>query len=212
MADIETVYIIDDDASIRYALDSLFRSAHLRTKAFESPREFLDGRPEKLEGCMVLDVRMPDGTGLEFQEKMAEVDIKLPIVFLTGHGNIQMSVRGMKAGAVDFLTKPFRDQELLDAVEQAMKRDRERRAFDDEHLKLNSRFTSLTRRELEVMRGVTAGKMNKQIAGNLGLSEITVKLYRRSAMQKMGAKSLAELVLMSARIKESGASALRAVA
>jgi FixJ family two-component response regulator len=201
MAAVETVYIIDDDASMREALDSLFRSARLRTSAYASPREFLNSRPNQLAGCLVLDVRMPDGSGLEFQDKLSEYDISLPIIFLTGHGDVRTSVRGMKAGAVDFLTKPFHDQELLDVVEHAFKLDRQRRLFDEERLSLKARFKSLTQREHEVMTGVTAGRMNKQVAGDLGLSVVTVKLYRRSAMQKMGAKTLADLVLMSSKIK-----------
>jgi FixJ family two-component response regulator len=150
---------------------------------------------------MVLDVQMPDGSGLEFQERLNDYGIHLPIVFLTGYGDIPTSVRGMKAGAVDFLTKPFNDQELLDAVEDAFNIDRKKRKIEEERSALKSRFDALTRREHEVMKGVTAGRMNKQVAGDLGLSEITVKLYRKSAMQKMGARTLAELVLMSAKIK-----------
>jgi FixJ family two-component response regulator len=207
MAAAETVYIIDDDASMREALNSLFRAAHLRTSVHASPREFLDARPSRLAGCLVLDINMPDGSGLEFQNKLSEYDVSLPTIFLTGHGDVRTSVRGMKAGAVDFLTKPFHDQELLDAVEQAFKIDRQRRLYDEERDGLKARFESLTRRELEVMMGVTAGKMNKQVAGDLGLSVITIKLYRRSAMQKMGAKTLADLVLISSKVKaDSGRS------
>jgi FixJ family two-component response regulator len=201
MATAETVYIIDDDESMRFALDSLFRSVHLNARVYASPQEFLSERPERLAGCMVLDVQMPDGSGLEFQERLNDYGIHLPIVFLTGYGDIPTSVRGMKAGAVDFLTKPFNDQELLDAVEDAFNIDRKKRKIEEERSALKSRFDALTRREHEVMKGVTAGRMNKQVAGDLGLSEITVKLYRKSAMQKMGARTLAELVLMSAKIK-----------
>jgi FixJ family two-component response regulator len=195
------VHIIDDDASLRLALDSLFRSVGLRTKSYGTTREFLDAKPDDRPGCLVLDVRLPGGSGLDFQEQLAGHGIHLPAILITGHGDIPMSVRAMKAGAVDFLPKPFRDQDMLDAVAAAIKRDGERRASDGQSGQVRERFAALTPREQQVMMLVTAGKMNKQVAGDLGLSEITVKIHRGSAMRKMGARTLADLVRMADSLK-----------
>jgi FixJ family two-component response regulator len=192
------VHIIDDDPSLRGALDSLFRSTGLQTRQYESVASFM-ARPPAPEtaGCLVLDVRMPGMSGLEFQEKLKELGVRLPVVLMTGHGDIPMSVRAMKAGAVDFLAKPFRDQEMLDAVAAALEKDRAGRAVEGRLEGLRSAYASLSPRERQVMALVAAGKMNKQVAGDLNLSEITVKIHRGSAMRKMGAKTLADLVRMA---------------
>jgi FixJ family two-component response regulator len=195
--DRSVVHIVDDDESLRRALDSLLRSVGWDTKAYGSVRDFLDGKPQELAGCLVLDVRLPGVSGLDFQEQLAELGIHLPVILITGHGDIPMSVRAMKAGAVDFLSKPFRDQDMLDAVTAAMGRDRKRRALEGDASEVRNRFATLSRREQEVMMLVTQGKMNKQVAGDLGLSEITVKIHRGSAMRKMGARTLADLVRMA---------------
>jgi FixJ family two-component response regulator len=191
------VYIVDDDESLRSALDSLCRSVGLRTRTYASTREFLDAKQGELAGCLVLDVRLPGISGLDFQSQLAELGINLPVVLITGHGDIQMSVRAMKAGAVDFLAKPFRDQELLDAVTAAIERDRKRRMAEAGADLIRDRFLTLSPREQQVMMLVTAGKMNKQVAGDLRLSEITVKIHRGAAMRKMGARTLADLVRMA---------------
>jgi FixJ family two-component response regulator len=201
-----TVYVIDDDRSLRDALDSLLRSVGLATRTFGSVREFLDAAKPDRPGCIVLDVRLPGQSGLDFQAQLSGLGIRLPVVLITGHGDIPMSVRAMKAGAVDFLPKPFRDQDLLDAVTLAIARDRQRRAADDELAGVNERFATLSPREQSVMMLVTAGKMNKQVAGDLGLSEITVKIHRGSAMRKMGARSLADLVRMAEALRPTGVS------
>ena len=199
------VYIVDDDESLRCAVDSLCRSIGLRTRTYASAREFLDAKPGELAGCLVLDVRLPGISGLEFQSQLAELGIHLPVVLITGHGDIQMSVRAMKAGAVDFLAKPFRDQELLDAVTAAIERDRKRRVADRGVDLIRERFLTLSPREQQVMMLVTAGKMNKQVAGELGLSEITVKIHRGAAMRKIGARTLADLVRMADALKPKSA-------
>jgi FixJ family two-component response regulator len=191
------VHIVDDDESLRRTLGILLRSVGLATKAYGSVREFLDARPGEPAGCLVLDVRLPGVSGLDFQEQLAELGIHLPVILMTGHGDIPMSVRAMKAGAVDFLPKPFRDQDMIDAVTAAIERDRKRRAVEGDASVVRSRFATLSRREQEVMMLVTQGKMNKQVAGDLGLSEITVKIHRGSAMRKMGARTLADLVRMA---------------
>jgi FixJ family two-component response regulator len=195
------VHIVDDDESLRHALDSLFRSVGLVTKTYGSAREFLEAKRDDGPGCLVLDVRLPGISGLEFQEQLASHGIFLPTVLITGHGDIPMSVRAMKAGAVDFLPKPFRDQDMLDAVTSAIERDRKRRASDSDAAHLRQRFDTLSPREQQVMMLVTTGKMNKQVAGDLGLSEITVKIHRGAAMRKMGARTLADLVRMADSLK-----------
>ena len=191
------VFVIDDDASVRQALQSLFRSVGLQAQVFGSTAEFLSGNLPDVASCLVLDVRLPGVSGLDFQNELAKAKIQVPIIFITGHGDIPMSVKAMKAGAVEFLTKPFRDQELLDAIQVALNRDRARRQNDEAVSHLRSLYELLTPREREVMALVTEGLMNKQIAGRLNVSEITVKIHRGNAMGKMGARSLAEFVRMA---------------
>jgi FixJ family two-component response regulator len=197
MSEAAVIHIIDDDESMRAALDGLLRSVGLAPAAHASASEFLAAKRPDVPGCLVLDVRMPEISGLEFQEKLSGLGIRLPVILMTGHGDIPMSVRGMKAGAVDFLTKPFRDQDMLDAVTTAIGRDRARRDAEATIIGLREKFITLSPREREVMHLVTAGKMNKQVAGDLSLSEITVKLHRGVVMRKMGARTLADLVRMA---------------
>jgi FixJ family two-component response regulator len=192
------VFVVDDNASMRQALESLLQSIGVRVEAFGSAADFLrNPHAENGAACIVLDVRLPGVSGLDFQAELAKADLQIPIIFITGYGDIPMTVRAMKAGAVEFLTKPFRDQDLLDAVQIALERDRERRTKDKAVSELRALFEALTPREQEVIGFVTAGLMNKQIAAELGVSEITVKVHRGKAMKKMGARSLADLVRMA---------------
>ena len=191
------VFVVDDDASIRDAMRRLFQSVGLQAEVFASAAEFLRSKLADVPCCLVLDVRLPGLSGLDFQTELAKADIQVPIVFMTGHGDIPMTVKAMKAGAIEFLPKPFRDEDMLDAVRLGLERDRVRRAGEKAIADLRGKFASLTPRELEVMGFVTAGLMNKQIAGEMRLAEITVKLHRGSVMRKMEAKSLADLVRMA---------------
>jgi len=190
------VFIVDDDASIRTALEDLIGSVGMEARTFASPQDFLQAKRPDAPGCLVLDVRLPGSSGLQFQQELAKAGIHLPVIFITGHGDIPMSVRAIKAGAVEFLTKPFRDQELLDAINAAIERHRAQRRDAAVVVQLRQRFDSLTQREREIMALVIAGRANKQIAGDLGVSEATVKVHRGQIMRKMGAKSLPELVRM----------------
>jgi RNA polymerase sigma factor (sigma-70 family) len=195
-----TVFVVDDDVAMRRSLENLVRSVGLRVEAFASAQEFLSSKREDVPGCLVLDVRLPGLSGLDLQKRLADVDIEIPIIFITGHGDIPMTVQAMKAGAVEFLPKPFRDQDLLDAIQQALERDRKSREQREEVEVLRSRFDLLTPREREVMPLLVAGLLNKQIAAELGSSETTVKIHKHHVMEKMRAGSLAELVTIAARI------------
>jgi FixJ family two-component response regulator len=191
------VFVVDDDASMRQALSRLFQSVQLRAEAFASPQEFLQSERPDVPSCLVLDVRLPGVSGLDFQTELLRADVRIPIVFITGHGDIPMTVRAMKAGAVDFLGKPFRDQDLLDAVTAAIQRDQRRRDQENTVADVRAHLSSLTAREREIMALVASGLMSKQIAAQVGLSEITVKVHRSHVMKKMGAKSVADLVRMA---------------
>lgn len=191
------VFIIDDDPSIRKALENLFRSVGLRVEVFASAPEFLQSKLPEVASCLILDIRLPRLGGLEFQAELLRAGIRIPIIFMTGHGDIPMSVKAMKAGAIDFLTKPFREQDMLDAVAIAIEHDRQRRADEKVLSDLQELFAALTPREREVMTLVAAGLMNKQIAAEIGIAEITVKIHRGQLMKKMHAKSLADLVRMA---------------
>ena len=194
------VFVVDDDSLVREAIKSLIRSVGLQVETFESAQEFLRSKRPDAPGCVVLDVRLPGLSGLDLQRELAAHGINLPVIFITGHGDIPMSVRAMKAGALEFLTKPFRDQDLLDAIQQALERDRSARQHGKETTELRERFDSLTSREREVMGLVVSGLLNKQIAGELGTSEVTIKIHRSQVMKKMGAGSLAELVRMTEKL------------
>jgi len=191
------IYVVDDDASVRDALRNLFRSVGLRVEVFGSGSEFLQSRHPDVASCLILDIRLPRLSGLDFQVELAKAGIHIPIIFMTGHGDIPMTVRAMKAGAVDFLTKPFRDQDMLDAVTAAIERDRTSRNEARILADLHAHFATLTAREREIMALVTSGLMNKQIAAEIGIAEITVKIHRGHIMRKMAAKSLADLVKMA---------------
>lgn len=191
------VFIVEDDISFRDALKRLFRTVDLNTEVFGSAAELLQYKLPDVPGCLILDVRLPGVSGLDIQSELIKANIHIPIIFMTGHGDIPMSVRAMKAGAVDFLTKPFRDQDILDAVVAAIDRDRRRREKEGEVSGLQALFESLSAREREIMALVTTGLMNKQVAAEVGLSEITVKIHRGNVMKKMGAKTLADLVRMA---------------
>jgi FixJ family two-component response regulator len=198
------VHVVDDDASVRGALEGLFDSVGLQTQTYAAARDFLATSLADRPGCIVIDIRLPDMNGLDVQIQLTEIGVRLPVVMMTGHGDIPMSVRAMKRGAVDFLPKPFRDQDMLDAVMAAIERDRQRRTIEGGVSQMQQRYATLSPRELQVMQLVTAGKMNKQVAGELGISEITVKIHRGAAMRKMGARSLADLVRMAEVLKPDG--------
>jgi FixJ family two-component response regulator len=194
------VFVVDDDASMRESLKNLIRSVGMRAELFASAQEFLQSKHLDVPSCLVLDVRLQGLSGLDLQRRTAEAGLQIPIIFITGHGDIPMTVRAMKAGAVEFLTKPFRDQDLLDAIQQALERDRKARDQRAEIEELRDRFASLTSRERDVMARVVAGLLNKQIGAELGTSETTVKIHRHQVMEKMGAGSLPELVRMADRL------------
>jgi FixJ family two-component response regulator len=191
------VRIVDDDPSMRRALTNLFQSVGLKVEAFGSAAEVMDAKPPAVPSCLVLDIRLPGSSGLDLQADLAKANIHTPVIFITGHGDIPMTVRAMKSGAVDFLTKPVRDQDMLDAVQAALERDRKRRDAEKSVSGVRSRFESLSTRQRDVLSLVASGLMNKQVAAELGLAEITVKIYRGQIMRKMGARSLADLVRMT---------------
>ena len=197
------VYVIDDDPSVRRAIKRLVESMGLRVEMFGSGQEFLQANRPDVPSCLVLDIRLPGISGLDFQRELAKANVHIPIIFITGHGDVPMAVRAMKAGAVTFLTKPFRDQDLLDAIQLALEKDRARRQREAEIAVLRERFESLTHREREVITLVVAGKLNKQIAAEIGTAENTVKVHRSRAMEKMQAQSLADLVRMVERLQIS---------
>jgi FixJ family two-component response regulator len=200
-AAVPTVYIVDDDSGVRRAVQDLVESVGLRAESFATGQEFLNKKRTSDPSCLVLDVRLPQMSGLDFQHKLADVGVQIPIIFITAHGDIPMSVRALKSGAVEFLTKPFRDQDLLDAIQQALQRDRATLEQRDELHDLQGRYSVLTARERDVMGLVVAGMLNKQIASEIGISEATVKIHRGNVMQKMQAGSLIELVRIADKLK-----------